>query len=61
MKTNKSFTKRLRVTKKGKVLARVAGHNHFNAKRSGKERQHKARIHGLEFTAAEKSRFLPNS
>ncbi|HVU75452.1 MAG TPA: 50S ribosomal protein L35 [Candidatus Paceibacterota bacterium] len=61
MKTNKSFTKRLRVTKKGKVLARVAGHNHFNAKRSGKERQHKARVQGLEFTAAEKSRFLPNS
>jgi ribosomal protein L35 len=61
MKTNKSFTKRLRVTKKGKVLARVAGHNHFNAKRSGTERQHKARSRGLEFTAAEKSRFLPNS
>jgi ribosomal protein L35 len=61
MKTNKSFTKRLRVTKKGKVLARVAGHNHFNAKRSGSERQHKARSRGLEFTAAEKSRFLPNS
>jgi ribosomal protein L35 len=61
MKTNKSVTKRLRVTKKGKVLARVAGHNHFNAKRSGTERQHKARSRGLEFTAAEKSRFLPNS
>jgi ribosomal protein L35 len=61
MKTNKSFTKRLRVTKKGKVLARVAGHNHFNAKRSGSERQHKSRTQGIEFSAADKSRFLPNS
>ena len=32
MKTNKSFTKRLRVTKKGKILARKAGVNHFNSK-----------------------------
>lgn len=34
MKTNKSFSKRLRVTKNGKVLARQAGQNHFNAKES---------------------------
>jgi len=34
MKTNKSFAKRLKVTRKGKILARKAGHNHFNAKAS---------------------------
>ncbi len=34
MKTNKSFTKRLRLTKNGKVIARKAGFNHFNAKQS---------------------------
>ncbi len=34
MKTNKSFSKRLKVTKKGKVLARKPGFNHFNAKQS---------------------------
>jgi ribosomal protein L35 len=45
MKTNKSFSKRLKVTKNGKVLARKAGFNHFNAKQSrrsqlaGKSRQ----------------------
>lgn len=61
MKTNKSFTKRLRVTRKGKVLARTAGHNHFNAKRSGKERQQKARTHVLELSNTLRSRFLPNS
>lgn len=32
MKTNKSFAKRVTVTKSGKVLVRKAGINHFNAK-----------------------------
>ncbi|PIR68289.1 50S ribosomal protein L35 [Candidatus Nomurabacteria bacterium CG10_big_fil_rev_8_21_14_0_10_35_16] len=34
MKTNKSFSKRLKVTKNGKVIARKPGFNHFNAKQS---------------------------
>lgn len=34
MKTNKSYTKRLKITKNGKVQARRAGKNHFNAKES---------------------------
>ncbi len=63
MKTNKSFQKRLRVTKKGKIIARVPGHNHFNAKESGSGRQ--ARRRNVSFHAAldatAKSRFLPNS
>ena len=33
-KTNKSYAKRLRVTKNGKILARKPGQNHFNAKES---------------------------
>lgn len=33
-KTNKSFTKRLKVTKSGKILARSTGQNHFNSKES---------------------------
>ena len=32
MKTNKSYSKRLKLTKNGKVLSRKAGFNHFNAK-----------------------------
>ena len=35
MKTIKFVTKRLKLTKKGKVLFRQAGQNHFNAKQSG--------------------------
>jgi ribosomal protein L35 len=31
-KTNKSFQKRLRITRSGKVLSRIPGQNHFNAK-----------------------------
>lgn len=34
MKTNKSFLKRLKVTKNGKVLSRKAGKDHFNSKAS---------------------------
>ena len=34
MKTNKSYTKRLKLTKNGKVIARTTGFNHFNAKQS---------------------------
>ena len=34
MKTNKSYKKRLKMTKKGKILARKPGQNHFNAKES---------------------------
>lgn len=34
MKTNKSYTKRLKITKNGKIISRKAGFNHFNAKQS---------------------------
>ena len=33
-KTNKSYSKRLKVTKTGKILSRKSGKNHFNAKTS---------------------------
>jgi ribosomal protein L35 len=59
MKTNKSFTKRLRVTKKGKIVARAPGHNHFNAKDSGTGRQHKRRAVSFAMDSHLRSRFLP--
>ena len=34
MKTNKSYSKRLKLTKNGKVIANKPGFNHFNAKQS---------------------------
>lgn len=61
MKTNKSYTKRLRVTKTGKIIARTPGHNHFNAKESGSGRMRRRRSVLLNFNATDRSRFLPNS
>jgi len=38
-KTNKSAAKRFRVTRKGKVMRRMAGHGHLLAKKSKKRKQ----------------------
>ena len=60
MKTNKSFAKRLKLTKSGKLLNRKAGQNHFNAKdrRSSKA----AKNQSSEFHISNKSgsRYLVN-
>ncbi len=61
MKTNKSYTKRLRVTKNGKIIARTPGHNHFNAKESGSGHMARKRGRVLKMSQADRSRFLPNS
>ena len=39
MKTNKSYTKRIKVTKNGKILARKPGQSHYNAKESRRRQQ----------------------
>lgn len=43
MKTNKSISKRIRVTKNGKLIARKSGQNHFNAKEGGRTKAVKNR------------------
>lgn len=58
MKTNKSFTKRLRVTRKGKVIGRAAGQNHFNAKSSGTKTLGKRRTKNISLSNKDKRRFL---
>ena len=35
LKTKKTVAKRIKITKKGKVIARKAGQDHFNARESG--------------------------
>ncbi|MFA5652297.1 MAG: 50S ribosomal protein L35 [Candidatus Paceibacterota bacterium] len=59
MKTNKSFSKRIKVTKNGKIMGRKAGQNHFNAKDSGSKGQHKKRMLDIVFSNKAKARFLP--
>jgi ribosomal protein L35 len=61
MKTNKSFTKRLKITKKGKILARKSGQNHFNAKASRKSQLKRKGTADFIMTAKQISRFLPNA
>ncbi len=50
----------MRVTRKGKIVARVPGHNHFNAKESGTGRMRRRRASDIKMTAQDRSRFLPN-
>jgi ribosomal protein L35 len=60
MKTNKSFSKRLKVTKNGKVLARGTGQNHFNAKESRRSQLNKKRMTSFPMSNKVKSKFLVN-
>jgi len=61
MKTNKSYHKRLRVTRNGKIMARNAGQNHFNAKENRKTRTAKRRASSLTMNRLDRSRFLHGS
>ncbi len=60
IKTNKSFSKRLKVTKTGKVLARAPGQNHFNAKESRRARLNRKRSASFTISNKAGSRFLAN-
>ncbi len=61
MKTNKSFTKRLKVTKKGKIIARKPGQCHFNAKESGSASMKKKRSSVISLSNKVKRQFLPRT
>ncbi len=61
MKTNKSFTKRIRVTKNGKLVARKVGQNHFNAKENASTKGRKRRTVTIQLSNKVKARFLPGS
>ena len=58
MKTNKSYAKRLKVTKSGKILVRRAGQNHFNAKESGRSQIKKGTKTVFHMSNKSRSRFL---
>jgi len=63
IKTNKSYTKRLKITKNGKLVGRKAGQNHFNAKESRRAQLHKRRAAAFPFPISnkDKSRFFASS
>lgn len=60
MKTNKSYKKRLKLTKKGKVIARKPGQCHFNAKESRTEQLDKKRSQSIQLSNKSAARFLNN-
>jgi len=64
MKTNKSYSKRLKLTKTGKVLARKSGQNHFNAKASRGKASRGSQLAGKKMNNfvmknKDRGRFLP--
>jgi len=60
MKTNKSYSNRLKVTRKGKIIGRRPGQNHFNAKESRSAQLKKKQMKSFYITRKQKARFLPN-
>ena len=61
MKTNKSFSKRIKVTKNGKLVTRAKGQNHFNAKDSGNDTRSKRKSVAFLMKNKDKGRFLNNA
>ena len=61
IKTNKSYAKRLKVTRTGKILSRKPGQNHFNAKERTRASLSKRRMSVITHMKNKaKSRFLVN-
>ena len=61
MKTNKSYLKRIKVTKNGKLVARKPGQNHFNAKERTSASHSKRRTQGIVMTNKDRGRFFATS
>jgi ribosomal protein L35 len=60
MKTSKSYAKRFKVTKNGKILSRKAGQNHFNAKERTRVSARKGGMNTVTMDNKARSRFLVN-
>jgi len=58
MKTNKSFTKRLKITRNGKIIARKPGQNHFNAKENRARQLKRRRSQSLTLAPKVSQRYI---
>lgn len=61
MKSNKSFLKRIKVTKNGKLLARKIGQNHFNAKNRTNTTLKKRKVFAVSMKNKDRGRYLNNA
>jgi ribosomal protein L35 len=60
MKGNKSYSKRIKLTRTGKLVARKPGQCHFNAKESRNIQLDKNRTTLVKMSPKAKQRFLSN-
>ncbi len=60
MKTVKSYAKRLKLTRTGKLISRRSGQNHFNARERTRTSVSKRRTRRIHMNNGDKSRFLVN-
>lgn len=60
MKTNKSYAKRFKITKSGKILARKSGQDHFNAKERHATKSGKKGKDEFHMSNKSRSRYLVN-
>ena len=58
MKTNKSFSKRIKITRNGKLVARKPGQNHFNAKEKRSTQMNGNRTQILTMTKKVEQRYI---
>lgn len=58
MKSVKAYLKRLKITKRGKILMRGKGQNHFNAKARRRAQLAKRRMTRFEMKQGDIARFL---
>jgi len=61
MKTNKSLTKRLKITKNGKILSRAPGFNHFNAKQPRTKQLAGRKMNNFAISNKNRRTYLSNS
>lgn len=58
MKTTKAFTKRLKITRRGKLVARKPGQNHFNAKESRSKHMNGQRSQNIQVSKQVRQRYI---
>ncbi|MCK6462453.1 MAG: 50S ribosomal protein L35 [Candidatus Pacebacteria bacterium] len=60
-KTNKSYAKRLKITRNGKILGRKAGHDHFNAKQRRKNQLKQKKLQPFQMDRKDIGTYLPHN
>lgn len=60
-KTNKSYAKRLKITRSGKALRRSGGQNHFNAKQSRSKQMSQKGLSEFVLSSNDLGHYLPRA